>query len=436
MNDGNTLPRLLARNAAQWPHRPAWRHKYLGIWQTQTWSAFARRCNDIARGLAAQGFGRGDRLAVLGDNRPDLYAALLAAQTLGGVGVPLDPEMESARLTAVLEDARVSIAVADTVEQADRLRSLADALPSPCRVFCADTGGFQRHEGWDLASLDTLASAGQALAQTRQKTERETETESRTPPPPGPLPQAEGVSLNSNSHSHPPPSPHPTPPAPHDHALLLYSADPLSHPLALSHVQLLTAAEAIATADPVRPTDEALSYLPMPTYEDAMYSLTLGLLGGFACNCPEAPDSVLRDLREIGPTILFAPPAACTALAQVVAAKADAVTGFKRRCFAFFQHLALRAETLREQGQPIPLGLAIGTRIGELVTYAPVRDQLGLRRARWVHANAPLPPNTARLLRAIGVSLRPATAHAAEPTAAEQTAEPTPAQQAPETLHA
>ena len=433
MNDGNTLPRLLARNAAQWPHRPAWRHKYLGIWQTQTWSAFARRCNDIARGLAAQGFGRGDRLAVLGDNRPDLYAALLAAQTLGGVGVPLDPEMESARLTAVLEDARVSIAVADTVEQADRLRSLADALPSPCRVFCADTGGFQRHEGWDLASLDTLASAGQARGETRQKTERETETktESRTPPPP----QGEGVSLNSNSH--PRPNQHPNPPAAHDLALLLYSAGPLSHPLALSHVQLLTAAEAIAIADPVRPTDEALSYLPMPTYEDAMYSLTLGLLGGFACNCPEAPDSVLRDLREIGPTILFAPPAACIALAQVVAAKADAVTGFKRRCFAFFQDLALRAETLREQRQRIPFGLVIGTRIGELVAYAPVRDQLGLRRARWVHTNAPLPPDTARLLRAIGVALRPAPAHAAEPTAAEQTAaEPTPAQEAAETLHA
>jgi long-chain acyl-CoA synthetase len=92
MSHGSTLSSLLLRNAERWPHRPAWRDKRLGIWQTQSWSDFAARVGDIALGLAAHGFGHGHRLAVLGDNRPDLYAAVLAAQSLRGIGVPLDPE--------------------------------------------------------------------------------------------------------------------------------------------------------------------------------------------------------------------------------------------------------------------------------------------------------------------------------------------------------
>jgi long-chain acyl-CoA synthetase len=381
MNGADTLPLLLARNASRWPRRPAWRHKRLGIWETETWSAFVRRCHDIAAGLAANGFGRGDRLAVLGDNRPALYATLLAAQSLGGVGVPLDPDADASRLAAVMDDARISIVVADTADQAERLASLTDAQGSPARVFCADTGGFNRSDRWESGRLDTVTNTPQDSATAALE------------------------------------------PAPRDLALLLYPAAAQSPPLPLSHAQLITAAEAIAAADPVRPTDEALCYLPMSSYEDALYSLTLGLLGGFACNCPEAPDSVLRDLREIGPTILFLPTAACDALAEIVSSKVEAATGFKRRSFTFFQHLALEAEARREQERALPLGLALGCRIGELVAYAPARDQLGLSRVRWVHTDGPLPPGTARLLRALGVALRPADVRATAPELAQETIE-------------
>ncbi len=381
MSGTNTLPLLLARNASHWPRRPAWRHKRLGVWETETWATFARRCHDIAVGLAANGFGRGERLAVLGDNRPALYASMLAAQSLGGVGVPLDPDADSSRLAAILEDARVSIVVADTADQADRLATLMHARRSPPRVFCVDAGGFNRSEQWETRRLDALVDA-----------------------------RHDSTGAASEA-------------APHDLALLVYPAALQSRPLSLSHAQLITAAEVISAADPVRSTDDALCYLPMSSYEDALYSLTLGLLGGFACNCPEAPDSVLRDLREIGPTILFLPTAACNALAQVVSAKAEAVTGFKRRSFTFFQRLALEAEACREQGRAVPLGLAFGCRIGELVAYAPVRDQLGLSRVRWVHTDGSLPTDTARLLRALGVALRPAQVRATVPEPAPETIE-------------
>jgi long-chain acyl-CoA synthetase len=381
MNGADTLPRLLTRNASRWPLRPAWRHKRLGIWETQSWAAFAGRCHDIAAGLAANGFRRGDRLAVLGDNRPVLYATLLAAQSLSGVGVPLDPDAGSSRLAAIMEDARVSIVIADTAEQADRIASLVDAQPSPARVFCADPGGLNGSDRWEARRLDALIDAGH---------------DSRI------------AGLE---------------PSPQDLALLVYPAGGQSPPLPLSHAQLITAAEVIAAADPVRSTDDTLCYLPMSSYEDALYSLTLGLLGGFACNCPEAPDSVLRDLREIGPTILFLPTSACNALAEVVTSKAEAITGLKRRSFTLFQRLALQAEACRERERAVPLGLVLGYRIGELVAYASARDHLGLSRARWVRTDGPLPPGTARLLRALGVALRPADVRATAPKLARETTE-------------
>ena len=83
-----TLPRLLRRNAESLADRPAMREKDRGIWQTHTWRDYYDHVRDFALGLAALGFSRGDRLSVIGDNRPRLYWAQVAAQCLGGVAVP------------------------------------------------------------------------------------------------------------------------------------------------------------------------------------------------------------------------------------------------------------------------------------------------------------------------------------------------------------
>ncbi len=85
----DTLPQLLRRNAAIMAHRPAIREKTLGIWRTFSWAEYERQVREFALGLAAYGFRRGDKLAVIGDNRPRLYGAQLAAQCLGGIAVPI-----------------------------------------------------------------------------------------------------------------------------------------------------------------------------------------------------------------------------------------------------------------------------------------------------------------------------------------------------------
>ncbi len=148
----------------------------------------------------------------------------------------------------------------------------------------------------------------------------------------------------------------------------------------------------------------------MSTLGDAIYSLTLGLAFGFAGNCPEARYTVPRDLREIGPTILFAPPLVWQALARRIAEQAGGTSGLKRWTFVLFRDIALRIEARREQRAPLPLPLRLGRLIGEAVTYAPMRDKLGLSRLRWVHVGEQEPsPEIRRLFGAFGIRLKPGT---------------------------
>src|SRR5215472_5613099 len=129
MSNPETLPSLLRRNAESMPRHPAMREKRRGIWQTLSWSEYCALVHGFALGLAARGFRRGDKLAVIGDNRPRLYAAQLAAQCLGGVAVPVYQDSIATELVYVLDHAEVSVVVAEDQEQVDKILSLKEKLP-------------------------------------------------------------------------------------------------------------------------------------------------------------------------------------------------------------------------------------------------------------------------------------------------------------------
>ena len=368
-----TLPRLLLRNAAAMPTRPALRERSRGVWQTLTWYAYLALVRDIALGLAAHGFRRGDRLAVLGDNRPRLYAAVLAAQSLGGVALPLDPEADPTRLASLLHDAGVSVAIAGDQEQVEALLSIRERLPDLALLVCAAPRGLAPSERQLLHDFDAFVAAGAMFAATH----------------PGHV-EAEIAKGG-----------------PDDPALLLAEAG-ADRLVMLSHNKLLDAASSIAAAETVRPADNTMCYLPMASLGDMVYSLALGLTCGFAGNCPEAPHTVPRDLREIGPTILFAPPLVWQTLARHVTEQAAGTSGLKRRIFALFRDIALRTEERCEQQAPLSLSLRLGHLIGEAVTYGPMRDKLGLSRLRWVHVGEEEPSREVRrLFAAFGVRLKP-----------------------------
>src|SRR5271165_3984493 len=164
MIDATTLPRLLLRDAQTMAERPAIREKNRGIWQTYTWSQYYREVRDFASGLAAHGFCRGDLLAVIGDNRPRLYWAQLAAQCLGGVAVPVYQDSIAAELVYVLDHAEVSVIVAEDQEQVDKILSLKDRLPRLRLLVYDNPLGLAQYNVPFLRAFDEIDEEGRKFA--------------------------------------------------------------------------------------------------------------------------------------------------------------------------------------------------------------------------------------------------------------------------------
>ena len=370
-----TLPQLLRRNAERTPDRPALREKDRGIWQIYTWRRYFDEVRDFALGLAAQGFGRGDKLSVIGENRPRLYFAQLAAMSLGGIAVPVYQDAIAGELVFVLDDAETSVVVAEDQEQVDKILSLREQLPQLKRIIYDDPRSLRNYDETLLAAFDEVQVAGREFAAAN--------------------PDFFAAALAAGRAD--------------ELALFSYTSGTTSRPkgVMLSHANLLSAAEGLAAAEAVRAEDEHLSYLPMAWIGNSLVSLALHLCVGFTCNFPERPETVQRDLRELGPTLGLAPPRYWENTLTAITVRVADSGWLKRRLFEHFRDVAERAEYLKADGRPVPAGLRAQRAIGDILVYAPLRDQLGLRRARLVYTGgAPLGPDTFRFFRAVGVNLK------------------------------
>ncbi len=370
-----TLPRLLRRNVATMADRPAIREKSRGIWQTYTWAEYRRQVHDFALGLAAHGFRRGDKLAVIGDNRPRLYWAQLAAQCLGGIAVPMYQDAIATEMAYVLNHAEIRVVVAEDQEQVDKILSLKARLPNLDLVVYDDPRGMRHYPTPALEPFERVQAAGREFGLSH----------------PG---YVDGEIDRG---------------AAEDVTLLTYTSGTTGHPkgVMLSHANLLAAAEGFVAAEDIRPTDNILSYLPMAWIGESLFSLVLTLLVGFTCNCPERPDTVQRDLRELGPTVALAPPRIWENMLTQLRVRASDASRTKRRLFELFRGLAERVEIARGAGQKVSLLQRLGLAMGEFLVYGPVRDQLGLRRARWAYTGgAPLGPDAYRFFRSFGINLK------------------------------
>jgi long-chain acyl-CoA synthetase len=197
--------------------------------------------------------------------------------------------------------------------------------------------------------------------------------------------------------------------SPDDLALLNYTSGTTGNPkgVMLSHANLLSAADALLAAEHFSASDEILCYLPMAWIGDSLLSLVLALLVGFTANCPERPETVQRDLRELGPTVVIAPPRIWENLLTSLRLRAADASPLKRKLFAFFQRRAKRTEQFQSENKNPSLTMRLGSALGEYLVYGPVRDQLGFRRARLVYTGgAPLGPDTFRFFRSFGLNLK------------------------------
>ena len=369
----DTFPRLMQEHARARPSAPATREKHLGIWQTWSWRDVADNVRALACGLAAQGFSRGMHLAIIGDNRPRLYWSMLAAQALGGVPVPMYQDAPAADFVYVLNDAEIAYAIVEDQEQVDKVLEAKPNVASLAHLYYDDPRGLRAYEG--VTSVDALIDLG-------RKFDRDN---------PGFF-DAE-VAKGSTD----------------DVSIMLYTSGTTGKPKGVrqTHRAFIAAASGGAGFDRLQPDDSVLSYLPMAWVGDHLFSFAQWVYVGFTINCPESADTVMTDLREIGPTYYFAPPAIFERLLTQVMIRMEDAGAIKRWLFATFTAVARRCGPDLLDGKPVPFGDRVLYAIGDILVFGPLRNVLGMSRIRRAYtAGAAIGPDLFRFYRSIGVNLK------------------------------
>lgn len=371
----DTFPKLLAANARIRGGKPASREKDYGIWQTWTWSEVAEEVRALACGLAALGFQRGDRLAIIGDNRPHLYWAMPAAQAVGGVPVPMYQDSVAEEMQYVLEHAECRFAIAENQEQVDKLLEIKDRLPKLETIIYHFPRGMRSYTQDFLHLYADVQDKGRAHDAAN----------------PG-FYDAQ-VDMGTGG----------------DLAIMVYTSGTTGRPkgVMLSAENLIETARSAAEWEGLTDDDEMLAYLPMAWVGDHIFSVGQAFTTGFCVSCPESAETVLEDLREIGPTYFFAPPRIFENILTTVMIRIEDAAPWKQRMFHNYMDHANRVGRDILDGKPVPFMDRLKYRMGEFLVYGPLKNVLGLTRMRLGYtAGEAIGPDIFDFYRSLGLNLK------------------------------
>ncbi len=370
-----SVPALLARNAMQWPDRPAYREKEYGIWQSWTWGQSATEVRALALGLLVLGVARGDRVAVIGRNRPALYWSMVAAQMCGAIPVPLYQDAVTEEMAYVLEHCGARFVICGDQEQVDKVIEVQQKVPQIEHLVYLDRRGMRKYDHARMNALDDVIAEGRAAA-TRLGGELDRRTGELT----------------------------------YDHTcVMLYTSGTTGKPkgVVLSNRNILESARASCEFDRLSQHEEILAYLPMAWVGDFIFAIGQAYWAGFTTNCPESAATMMTDLREIGPTYFFAPPRVFEARLTDVMIRMEDAGRLKKWLFGHFMALARRVGPAILDGKPVGLGARLMYRLGEVVIYGPLKNALGFSQIRVGYtAGEAIGPEIFDFYRALGINLK------------------------------
>jgi long-chain acyl-CoA synthetase len=370
-----TFPRIMLAHAQQRPAAAALREKSYGIWQTITWSELALLVRQLACGLAEAGLQRGQHLVVIGENRPRLYASMLAAQSLGAIPVPLYQDAAAGEFAFPINNAEVRFAIVEDQEQVDKLLELREQCPQLVRIWYDDARGLRNYHEPGLASLDSLIEAGRAWDSSHAGF-YDAEVAKATP---------------------------------HDVAAMFFTSGTTGNAKGVvhTHFTLLDRANAGKAFDKLTENEEVLAYMPPAWIGQNIFSYAQWLACGYIVNCPESASTVMIDLKEIGPTYYFAPPRIFEGLLTSVTIRMEDAGALKRWLFKACMAVARRVGPALMDGKPVSLLDRIQYKLGDWFIFGPLRNTLGFSRVRVAYtAGEAIGPDLFTFYRSIGINLK------------------------------
>ena len=374
-DEGDHLIAVLAANARTHGSQVAMRERDRGIWQETTWQAYLEQVLAAAAGMEALGVAPGDKVLVVGDNRPALYFGMLGAIALRAVPSPAYPDFTPEQLLGQIQRENVRFAIAEDQEQVDKLLGLATQYDGLQWIVYDDARGLEGSAPQHVLAFTELARRG---------TER--------------LQHEPGLREDLLAR-----------PRASDDAVLLHSSGTMGAPkgIPLKHRHVLFAVRSAAQVGYFGEGETHMAYMPIAWVGDFIFTIAAALALRFSANIPEKQETVQRDLREIAPTVYFTSPRAWSTMLTRVQVGIAESTGLKRRIYEHFMPFAIELERRHLAGQQPGLAQRLWRGLGEWLIFGPIRDQLGLARARHAYtAGEAIGEEVFLFFRALGLPLR------------------------------
>jgi long-chain acyl-CoA synthetase len=371
-----TIPKLFLQQCKKYGrNKVAMREKEFGIWRPFTWQDYYDNVKYLSLGMVSLGLKRGDKVAMIGDNRPEGLWSEMAALCAGGVGVWLFQDCMMEEVKYIIDHSDAKFFIGETQEEADKALSIKDDCPKLQWIVWDDPKGMRRYHDENLISLRKVQELGKELDKKEPNLFENL------------IQQGYGDEL----------------------CLLFYTSGTTALPKGalLSHWNMLTMGQNLMSVDPCYDTDDFVSYLPFAWIGEQMMSISCGLQMGYTLNFPEEPTTAREDIRQIGPHVMFAPPRLYEGMTRQVQVKYIDSTWIKRKTYEFATKVGYKVANLKFEKKSVPWSLRVLNWLAYITMQKKLKDHLGMSRLRHAYTGgAAMGPDHFRFFHALGVNLK------------------------------
>lgn len=370
---GGTWPKLLLDQAKKYgDKRVALRHKEYGVWREYTWKEYFEKVKLVSLGLIDLGLQPAEKIMVLGYNDPHLYWAILGGIAGRGVATTFPPDATPSETKYVMAHSDSRWAIVQDQGQVDKILALREEMPKLEKIIYWNPKGMQDYQDPMLMDFHQLLRRGKEFESTHPRFfDQLVETSKEE-----------------------------------DKAVLLYTSGTQALPkgVQLTHQAGIRSARKCLAAISRQEDFEVFSHMPLTWFSAFPLQVGIHLLNAMTVNFPEAPESALADLREIGPQFVMFTPRQWENLVRRIQLRVEEAGFLKRLCYRVF----LPAGYARwEKGEQGSLLTKLKDWVASFLLLNPLKDKLGLRRVRSaLTGGASISPESFRFLNALGLNLK------------------------------